>query len=381
MARLFLNYRRRETQHAAGRLFLQLQKLGFRQGEIFIDVVSIRGGVDFEQAFTSEVQSADVLVAMFGHQWAELARNAGAEDYALDELRAASARSMPILPVLVDNAAMPAKGEIPADLDYLRKLNAYELRHTTFPQDVARIAAAARDLAGDRSSPVLTKALSDELAIERDRVSDTHRRLNRSGAGEETLVWLDRALQIELEAIEHAYRGKQAREMAKLAEERAKASGENTKVERTTYSSGGEGIYAGEFLEGRKSGFAVFRAPYAGGGAYEYAGEWSDGDMRGYGVHTAIGPEGDRTVIEGQFHGGKAHGSGVISSSNGHAYRGQFSGGERHGVGVYLWGESGGRRAAEYSFGEQTGIGVHHDREGKLVSSGTWLKGDLVQAK
>ncbi|MEM7428958.1 MAG: DUF2272 domain-containing protein [Pseudomonadota bacterium] len=142
---LFISYRRDDTGHAAGRLHAELEQL-YPQTSIFIDVHDIAPGVDFRTAIDQEVKKCKVLLACIGDQWLMNADETGArriespDDFVRIEIETALARGIPVVPVLVDGAAMPAEADLPTSLKPLAYRNALGLQHATFSSDVERLA-------------------------------------------------------------------------------------------------------------------------------------------------------------------------------------------------------------------------------------------------
>ena len=139
---IFLSYRREETEHAAGRLGDRIAQR-FGPEKLFVDVDSIPPGVDFAEAIQAAVRSCDVLLAFVGPRWVELRDRAGRrriddpDDFVVLELREALDRGIPVIPVLVDGATMPAPAELPAHLRAFSRRHAVRLDAETFRQDAA----------------------------------------------------------------------------------------------------------------------------------------------------------------------------------------------------------------------------------------------------
>ena len=138
--RIFLSYRRADTQDMVGRL---ADKLRATPGvsEVFMDVEEIARGQNFVQAIDKAMRKSRVRLIVIGREWTKLAGSDGrprilnGEDTVAAEVRAALAGGARAIPVLVNGATMPAEHEIPADLAALTKLNAAPLRHDTFDSD------------------------------------------------------------------------------------------------------------------------------------------------------------------------------------------------------------------------------------------------------
>jgi hypothetical protein len=114
--RVFISYRRADTANQAGWLADRLAGHFGRQ-QVVRDVDSIRLGNDFADVIAAAVTSCNVLLALIGHQW--LAAAAGPEDFVRVEIESALTRGVPVIPVLVDGARMPAAAELPPSLALL----------------------------------------------------------------------------------------------------------------------------------------------------------------------------------------------------------------------------------------------------------------------
>lgn len=76
MSRIFINYRRQDTEGYVGRLYDHLLK-HFEQDDIFMDVNSIQPGMDFTKVLDNAVAECDVFIAMIGPQWLSAADDTG----------------------------------------------------------------------------------------------------------------------------------------------------------------------------------------------------------------------------------------------------------------------------------------------------------------
>ncbi len=147
MPGIFINYRRDDAPGVAGRLYDHLAR-SFSRGQIFIDVDAIKPGLDFVKQLDAQVSQCDVLLAIIGPHWLNSAddkgkrRLDGDRDYVRIEIAAALKRDIPVIPVLIDGAAMPEEADLPEDLAPLARRHALELRHTRFASDAEAIVAA-----------------------------------------------------------------------------------------------------------------------------------------------------------------------------------------------------------------------------------------------
>ncbi|HUE09706.1 MAG TPA: PAN domain-containing protein [Steroidobacteraceae bacterium] len=144
MAGIFINYRRDDSPGVAGRLFDYLA-LKYSRNGIFMDVDAMKPGMDFAVQLDSQVSQCRVLLAVIGPRWLDAKDHAGHRrldsdrDYVRIELASALKRDIPVIPVLVDGAAMPDEDSLSDDLKPLARRHALELRHTRFNADADAI--------------------------------------------------------------------------------------------------------------------------------------------------------------------------------------------------------------------------------------------------
>jgi len=157
MTAIFLSYRRTDTSGYAGRVYDRLAK-AFGGENVFMDVDHIAPGEDFRKKIREAVSSADVLLAVIGHQWVDAVDEAGRrrlddpKDFVRIELEAAVEEEKKIIPVLVQGAKMPKPEELPSSLQSLSFIQAMEIDHSRFTSDCERLLATLQDLtAGDQS--------------------------------------------------------------------------------------------------------------------------------------------------------------------------------------------------------------------------------------
>jgi hypothetical protein len=141
--RVFISYRREDTAPAAGRVYDRLCRV-LPKADVFFDVSTIGGGEIFDRRILSEIERSDAVLVVIGRKWLEPGPGGGArlfapDDYVRAELRAALARPILVLPVLVDGARMPRVDELPEDVRAIAARNALPLRHESFDGDTETI--------------------------------------------------------------------------------------------------------------------------------------------------------------------------------------------------------------------------------------------------
>ena len=142
--RLFLCYRRDDTQDAAGRLHDRLVD-AYGEESVFMDIDSVPLGVDFVEFVTEQIASCRAVVVMIGQRWVTIRdkqrrrRLDNPDDLVRAEVAAALKRKIPVIPVLVQNAPMPSADVLPEDLRLLARRNGLELSATRWKGDVQRL--------------------------------------------------------------------------------------------------------------------------------------------------------------------------------------------------------------------------------------------------
>jgi hypothetical protein len=180
--RIFMSYRRQETEYPAGWLFDRLTE-HFRGAEVFKDIDSIEPGDDFVEVITSAVQSCDVLLALIGDRWLTMTDGEGRRriddprDFVRVEIEAALSRKVRVVPILVYGAKMPRADDLPDSLASLVRRQALELSASHFEPDVTRLLKVLDKSLADVRTPqvpqVLQASQDDESAMsQREPVAD-----------------------------------------------------------------------------------------------------------------------------------------------------------------------------------------------------------------
>jgi TIR domain/VHL beta domain len=156
--RIFLNYRRKDTEDTAGRLFDALSA-HFGEDRVFMDIDDIDPGVDFDQVVHEAVGKCDVLLAMIGPNWLTATDKQGrrrlenSDDYVRVELQVALQRDIRVVPILVHGVEMPREDELPDGLQRLARKQALGLSNEAWKYDFGRLIAALESAAPRRVYP------------------------------------------------------------------------------------------------------------------------------------------------------------------------------------------------------------------------------------
>ncbi len=142
-SRIFISYRHADSAAYAGRLYDRL-KDRYGDERIFRDL-EMDVGIDFVERIDATVGSCAAMLVVIGPRWLDARDAAGhrrlddPDDYVRVEVSGALRRSIRVIPVLVGDATMPSKNELPDALMGLARRNALELSDSRWDYDVSRL--------------------------------------------------------------------------------------------------------------------------------------------------------------------------------------------------------------------------------------------------
>ena len=142
---IFISYRRDDAAYVTGHINDLLRK-EFGDDAVFTDVDNIALGVDFRAVLDEIISQCQVLLAVIGSEWLTI-RNQEGElrlqdpgDFVRIEIESALQRNIPVIPLLVAGAKMPAPEELPESLQALAFRNGIPIRPAPdFSVDMARL--------------------------------------------------------------------------------------------------------------------------------------------------------------------------------------------------------------------------------------------------
>jgi hypothetical protein len=158
--KIFISYRRSETAWAARALFERLwREFGDR---VFIDIEGLTLGTDYTQVIDAHLDGCEVMLALIGATWLDEIRRREAEegdedaepDWVRAELSRALVRGIPVVPVLIEDAKLPLKKELPAELKALRNKHGLELHARLFDVQVVPLIREIRKVVGPAEAPL-----------------------------------------------------------------------------------------------------------------------------------------------------------------------------------------------------------------------------------
>jgi hypothetical protein len=175
---IFISYRRSDSQ-SASRQLAEALKLRFGSEGVFFDTRDIGAGVEWRRDTMRRVQESDVVLAIIGPHWAAAAGDRvrrgvldrSDEDVVRLEIETAFMHGAIVVPVLVDDAEVPAREMLPRPFRPLVEVQAQTLRHGSWDRDVDALAEVLAHLParpGPRlESPVSQRAPPGRTAAQR----------------------------------------------------------------------------------------------------------------------------------------------------------------------------------------------------------------------
>jgi WD40 repeat protein len=158
---VFLSYRRDDSRGYAGRLSDKLTA-SYGSACVFRDVDSIEAGSNYRERIEAELIRCDVLIVLVGDRFAERWRPGGEpgarpldaqEDLLRREIEVALQRGIPILPLLIEGAAMPGEADLPPSIDRFALTQGLPITDQRWPQGVSEVLAWIDKATAKAASP------------------------------------------------------------------------------------------------------------------------------------------------------------------------------------------------------------------------------------
>jgi len=144
MPNIFISYRRDESLGYAGRIYERLADL-YGADSVFRDVDDIGPGADFAHVIDRHIAACDVLLVLISKQWLTLADSSGLrrvdnpDDFVRIEITKALKRKVRIIPLLLNNASMPAERDLPDEMKGFVRHQAMELTEQRWEYDFRKL--------------------------------------------------------------------------------------------------------------------------------------------------------------------------------------------------------------------------------------------------
>lgn len=153
MAKIFINYRRKDSAPYAGRLYDRLAG-HFGHDHVFMDIDQIEPGEVFDQVIEDKLAAVQAAVVLIGEHWLDIADANGQrrlddpDDWVRLEIAAVLERGIRVIPVLVGGAAMPKSTQLPECLVPLTRRQAIEITDHRFHADTDKLIKALEKIVG-----------------------------------------------------------------------------------------------------------------------------------------------------------------------------------------------------------------------------------------
>lgn len=101
----------------------------FGKANIFLDVINIPVGRDFDKIIEEKIAQSDAVLAMIGPDWlAELKQRENHQnDFVRAELKVSLNRKIPVIPVLMGNVSLPSPDTLPLEISDIAKKQAFAM--------------------------------------------------------------------------------------------------------------------------------------------------------------------------------------------------------------------------------------------------------------
>ncbi|WMJ09027.1 SUMF1/EgtB/PvdO family nonheme iron enzyme [Nitrosomonas sp. sh817] len=153
MAKIFINYRRKDSAPYAGRLYDRLAG-HFGYDHVFMDIDQIEPGEVFDQVIEDKLAAVQAAVVLIGEHWLDITDANGQrrlddpDDWVRLEIAAVLERGIRVIPVLVGGATMPKSTQLPECLGPLTRRQAIEITDHRFHADAEKLIKALDKIPG-----------------------------------------------------------------------------------------------------------------------------------------------------------------------------------------------------------------------------------------
>lgn len=190
MPNIFISYRRSDSRFAAEWIH-SLLEAQFGADSVFLDIKGIPYGIDFRKSLVDEVKGCRVLLAVIDKQWLnacdadKIRRLDKPDDLVRIEIQTALELEKPVIPIVLDQAAMPKADDLPAALRELAYQQCLEVSsRETLDQAIKRLVPSLRDIDAMRVSARPAKPPEESPFVDQPFESATGIKFQQIRAGE-----------------------------------------------------------------------------------------------------------------------------------------------------------------------------------------------------
>lgn len=148
---IFISYRRSDEPGYVRALASDLRHF-FGNQQVFLDMETIEGGTDFAKAIEQAVDGCEVFLAVIGPSWLTVVDEHGEprisdpDDFVALEIASALNLDIPVIPVLVREAPMPSRRDLPERLQPMASFQATLMSHDRWEDDIQNLISAIEKL-------------------------------------------------------------------------------------------------------------------------------------------------------------------------------------------------------------------------------------------
>jgi formylglycine-generating enzyme required for sulfatase activity len=175
-SRIFISYRREDSELAASRLAEDLCR-HFDREQVFQDFASIDPGADFVEAVLRGLETCAAVLVVIGPKWLNIVDSKGRrrldvpDDWVRHEVSESLRRpGVRVFPVLVGDADMPGVDDLPAELQSLTRRQAFPLTVRHWGKDIAELVEHLRRVPGldtrFESGPLASETRQPETEVQ-----------------------------------------------------------------------------------------------------------------------------------------------------------------------------------------------------------------------
>jgi TolA-binding protein len=157
MGKIFISYRRSDSADATGRIYDRLIR-HFSRSQIFKDVDNIPAATNYKAVIMDSMRASNILLLIIGRDWVSSKDEKGntrlllPEDPIRFEIEHAISQGLTIFPVLVENAKMPDKDDLPESIQSISFQNAVPVRpDPDFDNDIKKLVEALEEIQSGKS--------------------------------------------------------------------------------------------------------------------------------------------------------------------------------------------------------------------------------------
>ena len=143
MHKVFLSYRREDSEAETRNILLSLQRLG--NEDVFMDRTSLEPGSRWPDKIRDALERATIVLVIIGPRWLTSLSQDGRrridskEDWVHLELKIAIEKNKTIVPVLVNGAKMPSAMSLPDNLSEITNRQAVRLHQESWDNDILSV--------------------------------------------------------------------------------------------------------------------------------------------------------------------------------------------------------------------------------------------------